>query len=151
LRINGHSGVMLREEKSHDGLIQRTRTGASLEPCDLFPELIDPFLERAKSEFTNMLAGSEAFLRLKVKLLQFLQFQPRVLKLMPTVDGHGTTSTPRGSSARAATMHFWNKLSTAALMRLTVLASLNLIVLRLVGRWDILLHPLYWHQSLWLG
>ena len=38
-------------------------------------------------------------------------------------------------------MHFWNKLSTAALMRLTVLASLNLIMLRLVGQWDILLHP----------
>ena len=38
-------------------------------------------------------------------------------------------------------MHFWNKLSTAALMRLTVLASLNLIMLRLVGRWEILLHP----------
>jgi hypothetical protein len=38
-------------------------------------------------------------------------------------------------------MHFWNKLSTAALMRLSVLASLNLIMLRLVGQWDILLHP----------
>ena len=38
-------------------------------------------------------------------------------------------------------MHFWNKLSTAALMRLTVLASLNLIMLRLVGQWEILLHP----------
>ena len=38
-------------------------------------------------------------------------------------------------------MHFWNKLSTAALMRLTVLASLNLIMLRLVGQWDILVHP----------
>jgi hypothetical protein len=38
-------------------------------------------------------------------------------------------------------MHSWNKLSTAALMRLTVLASLNLIMLRLVGQWDILLHP----------
>jgi hypothetical protein len=38
-------------------------------------------------------------------------------------------------------MHFWNKLSTAALMRLTVLASLNVIMLRLVRRWDILLHP----------
>jgi hypothetical protein len=38
-------------------------------------------------------------------------------------------------------MHFWNKLSIAALMRLTVLASLNLIMLRLVGQWDILLHP----------
>jgi hypothetical protein len=38
-------------------------------------------------------------------------------------------------------MHFWNKLSTAALMRLTVLASLNLIMFRLVGQWDILLHP----------
>jgi hypothetical protein len=38
-------------------------------------------------------------------------------------------------------MHFWNKLSIAALMRLTVLASLNLIMLRLVGEWDTLLHP----------
>ncbi len=38
-------------------------------------------------------------------------------------------------------MHFWNKLSTAALMRLTVLASLILIMLRLVGQWDILVHP----------
>jgi hypothetical protein len=38
-------------------------------------------------------------------------------------------------------MHFWNKLSTAALMRLTVLASLNVIMLRLVGQWEILLHP----------
>ena len=38
-------------------------------------------------------------------------------------------------------MHFWNKLSTAALMMLTVLVSLNLIMLRLVGQWDILLHP----------
>ena len=38
-------------------------------------------------------------------------------------------------------MHFWNKLSTAALMRLTILAALNLLMIRLVGRWDILLHP----------
>jgi uncharacterized membrane protein len=38
-------------------------------------------------------------------------------------------------------MHLWNKLSTAALMKLTVLASLNLIMLRLVEQWDILLHP----------
>ncbi len=38
-------------------------------------------------------------------------------------------------------MHFWNQLSTAALMRLTILASLNLLMGRLVGRWDILLHP----------
>jgi len=38
-------------------------------------------------------------------------------------------------------MHFWNKLSTAALMRLTILASLNLLLVRIVGRWDILLHP----------
>jgi hypothetical protein len=38
-------------------------------------------------------------------------------------------------------MHFWNKLSTAALMRLTVLASLNLILFRLVEQWYILLHP----------
>ena len=49
--------------------------------------------------------------------------------------------TPRSSSARAATMHFWNKLSTAALMRLTVLASLDVIMLRLVAQWDVLLHP----------
>jgi hypothetical protein len=40
-------------------------------------------------------------------------------------------------------MPFWNKLSTAALMRLTILASLNLLLGRLVGRWDILLHPLF--------
>jgi hypothetical protein len=39
-------------------------------------------------------------------------------------------------------MHL-NKLSTAALMRLTVLASLNLIMGRLVGSWMILLHPLF--------
>jgi hypothetical protein len=38
-------------------------------------------------------------------------------------------------------MHFWNKLSTAALMMLTVLVSLNLIMLRLVGQWEILVHP----------
>jgi hypothetical protein len=38
-------------------------------------------------------------------------------------------------------MHFWNKLSTAALMRLTILVSLNLLLGRLVGRWDVLLHP----------
>jgi hypothetical protein len=40
-------------------------------------------------------------------------------------------------------MHFWNKLSTAALMRLTILASLNLLLGRILGRWDILLHPLF--------
>src|SRR3954447_22267432 len=55
--------------------------------------------------------------------------------------GERIAITHRGSSARAAIMHLWNKLSTAALMRLTVLASLNLIMLRLVARWDILLHP----------
>jgi hypothetical protein len=38
-------------------------------------------------------------------------------------------------------MHFWNKLSTAALMRLTILASLNLVLARVVGDIDILLHP----------
>jgi hypothetical protein len=38
-------------------------------------------------------------------------------------------------------MHFWNKLSTAALMRLTILASLNLLLTRLVDGWEILLHP----------
>ncbi len=40
-------------------------------------------------------------------------------------------------------MHFWNKLSTAALMRLTILASLNLLLGRLVGRWEVLLHPVF--------
>ncbi len=40
-------------------------------------------------------------------------------------------------------MHFWNKLSTAALMRLTILASLDLLLGRLVGDWGILLHPLF--------
>jgi hypothetical protein len=38
-------------------------------------------------------------------------------------------------------MHFWNKLSTAALMRLSILAALNLVLARVVGSWDILLHP----------
>lgn len=38
-------------------------------------------------------------------------------------------------------MHFWNKLSTAALMRLTILASPNLWLSRLVERLDLLLHP----------
>jgi hypothetical protein len=38
-------------------------------------------------------------------------------------------------------MHFWNKLSTGALMRLTILASLNLLLGRAVDGWDILLHP----------
>lgn len=40
-------------------------------------------------------------------------------------------------------MHFWNKLSTAALMRLTILASLNLIMGRVVGNWLLLAHPLF--------
>ncbi len=40
-------------------------------------------------------------------------------------------------------MHFWNKLSTAALMRLTILVSLNLIMGRLVGGWSVVLHPLF--------
>jgi hypothetical protein len=47
-------------------------------------------------------------------------------------------------------MHFWNKLSTAALMRLTVLTSLNLIMLRLVERWDVLLHPWFFLSMLTL-
>jgi hypothetical protein len=38
-------------------------------------------------------------------------------------------------------MHFWNKLSTGALMRLTILVSLNLLLGRLVGSWGLLLHP----------
>jgi hypothetical protein len=40
-------------------------------------------------------------------------------------------------------MHFWNKLSTAALMRLTILASLKLLLGRLVESWDLLLHPVF--------
>ncbi len=40
-------------------------------------------------------------------------------------------------------MHFWNKLSTAALMRLTILASLNLLMGRVVGDWETVLHPLF--------
>ena len=42
-----------------------------------------------------------------------------------------------------STMHFWNKLSTAALMRLTILASLNLVMGRVVGDWQTVLHPLF--------
>jgi hypothetical protein len=48
-------------------------------------------------------------------------------------------------------MHHWNKLSTAALMRLSVLASLNLIVLRLVAQWDVLLHPWFFLSMLTLN
>jgi hypothetical protein len=40
-------------------------------------------------------------------------------------------------------MHFWNKLSIAALMRLTILASMNLIMGRVVGNWENMLHPLF--------
>jgi hypothetical protein len=40
-------------------------------------------------------------------------------------------------------MHFWNKLSIAALMRLTILASMNLIMGRVVGSWQTVLHPLF--------
>ena len=39
-----------------------------------------------------MLADRRALLRFDVKLLQFVQFQPRVFKLIPTVDRYGTTS-----------------------------------------------------------
>ncbi len=38
-------------------------------------------------------------------------------------------------------MHFWNKLSTAALMRLTILAAMDLLLGRVLGQWDIVLHP----------
>jgi hypothetical protein len=38
-------------------------------------------------------------------------------------------------------MHFWNKLSTAALMRLVILTSLNLLLVRIVGGWNLLVHP----------
>ncbi len=38
-------------------------------------------------------------------------------------------------------MHFFNKLSTAAMMRLTILASLNLLLYRLLGGRDFVLHP----------
>ena len=57
--INESWRMIPREERAHDGLtLQRARTGASLEPCDLFLELIDALLERAQSEFANVLAGS---------------------------------------------------------------------------------------------
>src|SRR4029077_2674494 len=48
---------------------------------------------------------------------------------------------PFGRHSRGVTMHFWNKLSTAALMRLTILASLNLLLVRAVGSLETLLHP----------
>jgi hypothetical protein len=57
----------MREERSCDGLtLRRARTGAGLEARDLFLELIDPFLERAHSEFPNMLAGIGPLLRFEV-------------------------------------------------------------------------------------
>ena len=59
----------------------------------------------------------------------------------PGRSGDRLTVKHENLSPRAANMHFWNKLSTAALMRLTILASLNLLMGRLVARLDILLHP----------
>jgi hypothetical protein len=48
-------------------------------------------------------------------------------------------------------MHFWNKLSTGALMRLTILASLNLVLARVVDDWQILLHPWFFFSVVTLN
>ena len=45
-----------------------------------------------------MLAGSGPLLRFEVNLLQFLQFQPRVPKLMQTADGHEATLISSGAA-----------------------------------------------------
>jgi hypothetical protein len=45
-----------------------SRTSASLKPSDLFLELVDPLLQRALGQLTNMLAGSRAFIRFEVGL-----------------------------------------------------------------------------------
>jgi hypothetical protein len=77
------------------------RTGPSLEPSDLFLELIDSFLERAQRKFSYVVAGSRSLLRVNVELLQLLEFQSRVFKLTPILDAHGTTSTiPFGTRLR---------------------------------------------------
>jgi hypothetical protein len=57
----------------------------------------------------------------------------------PTGVGVAALSSDQGGR----TVHFWNKLSTAALMRLTILASLNLIMGRVLGGWLFMLHPLF--------
>jgi hypothetical protein len=72
-----------------------TRRVASREPRNLFLELIDPFPERAKCEFPNMLAGGSILLGFDVELFQFLEFQTGVLKLILIVDAHEMTSTMR--------------------------------------------------------
>ena len=54
---------------------------------------------------------------------------------------HPTILGAHGILGRGASMHFWNKLSTGALMRLTLLASLNLLLVRLLPDAVILFHP----------
>jgi hypothetical protein len=98
--------MMIGEETSHDSLILAcTRTGASLELCDLFLELIDPFLERAQSQFPKMVAGGGPFLRFEVEFLHFLPFQPRVLKLVPAVDTRPSAYVLTGPPGLASCWH----------------------------------------------
>jgi hypothetical protein len=62
-------------ERSHQDLAPaRTRRVASHKPRNLLLELIDPFIERSKREFPNMLAGRSVLLGFDVELFQFLEF-----------------------------------------------------------------------------
>jgi hypothetical protein len=73
-----------------------------LESSDLFLELIDPFLERAQGEFSNMLAGRWALLGSRVEFLQLLELPPGVFQLASILNGHGTISTmPLGTMFRS--------------------------------------------------
>jgi hypothetical protein len=49
-----------------------------LESSDLFLELIDSFLERARGEFSNMLARRRALLGSQIEFFQVLELPPGV-------------------------------------------------------------------------
>lgn len=69
-----------------------SRTDASLEPRDLFFELIDSFLERAQSQFTNVRVRRRTVQLSRVELFQFLEFLPLVLQLAPVFNAHRITA-----------------------------------------------------------
>src|SRR5712692_5882595 len=73
-----------------------------LEPTDLLLELIDPFLERAHSQFSDMLTRRRALPDLRVELFQLLELLPCVLQLVRVFNRHGITSTVRPTTPSSA-------------------------------------------------
>jgi hypothetical protein len=59
------------------------------EPSDFLLELIDPFLEGAQRQASDMFIGRRCLLGFAVQLLQFLEFTLCVLQLAPAFDAHG--------------------------------------------------------------